>query len=40
LAANALDAAATGQIFAVKGRPSDNPLICHISSLDMLSQVC
>lgn len=40
LAANALNADAAAQIFTVKGRPSDNPLICHISSLDMLNQVC
>lgn len=29
LGANALDAKAVSQIFAVKGRPSDNPLIVH-----------
>lgn len=27
-------------IFAAKGRPSDNPLIVHIPSLDRISQVC
>lgn len=31
LGANALDPAAIGKIFAAKGRPSDNPLIVHIS---------
>ena len=36
LAANALDADAVKNIFKAKGRPSDNPLIVHIASLDML----
>ena len=31
LGANALDGAAVRQIFAAKGRPSDNPLIIHIA---------
>jgi L-threonylcarbamoyladenylate synthase len=31
LGANALDAEAVSQIFAAKGRPSDNPLIVHIA---------
>ena len=31
LAGNALDPAATGRIYAAKGRPSDNPLIVHIA---------
>lgn len=31
LAANALDPEASKKIYAVKGRPSDNPLIVHIS---------
>ena len=35
LAANALNERAVRQIFAVKGRPQDNPLILHISHLDM-----
>jgi len=39
LGANALDADAVRQIFVAKGRPSDNPLIVHISSLDMLERV-
>ena len=34
LAANALDERAVAKIFEVKGRPSDNPLIVHISSVD------
>ncbi|KAJ2713929.1 hypothetical protein H4R19_001999 [Coemansia spiralis] len=36
LAANALDRHAVKSIFAAKGRPSDNPLIVHVSSLRML----
>ncbi len=33
LAGNALDEAVTDKIYAAKGRPSDNPLIVHISDL-------
>lgn len=36
LAANAFNEKAVKKIFIAKGRPSDNPLIVHISSLDML----
>ncbi|KAM0682700.1 hypothetical protein MDAP_001932 [Mitosporidium daphniae] len=36
LAANALKPAAIKHIFQAKSRPSDNPLIVHISSLSML----
>ncbi|KAJ3142039.1 hypothetical protein HK101_003324 [Irineochytrium annulatum] len=36
LGANALSATAVPHIFRAKGRPSDNPLIVHVSSLDML----
>ena len=36
LAANAFDEAAVRKIFSAKMRPCDNPLIVHISSLDML----
>lgn len=36
LAANCLDASASESIFRIKNRPMDNPLICHISSLEML----
>lgn len=36
LAANAYDSSACAKIFKAKGRPQDNPLIIHISSLDML----
>lgn len=33
LGANALDVEAVGRIFKAKGRPSDNPLIVHISDI-------
>ncbi|KAJ7591135.1 translation factor [Mycena floridula] len=36
LGASALSISATSQIFAAKGRPPDNPLIVHVSSLQML----
>lgn len=36
LAANALDENAVSKIFAAKNRPQDNPLIVHVSSIDML----
>lgn len=39
LGANALDAAAVSHVFAAKGRPADNPLIVHISSIDDLEQL-
>ncbi len=39
LGANALDSEASKKIYKAKGRPSDNPLIVHISNLDMLNQV-
>ena len=34
LGANALDEAAAKKIYAAKGRPSDNPLIAHVSCLE------
>ncbi len=34
LAANALDAKAVKKIFIAKGRPQDNPLIVHVSSME------
>lgn len=37
LAANAFDEEAVKKIFKAKGRPSDNPLIVHISNLSMLN---
>ena len=36
LGANALDESASAKIYAAKGRPSDNPLIAHISCMDEL----
>ena len=39
LGANALDGTAVARIFAVKGRPADNPLIIHLADLDALSQL-
>ena len=32
LAANALDPAAVARIYAIKGRPAHNPIICHVAS--------
>ena len=39
LGANGLDENAVKKIYIAKGRSSDNPLILHISSMDMLSQI-
>ncbi|TPX69019.1 hypothetical protein SpCBS45565_g02739 [Spizellomyces sp. 'palustris'] len=39
LGANALNADAVAKIFRAKGRPSDNPLIVHVSSLKMLESL-
>ena len=36
LAGNALDPTVSAQIYKVKGRPSDNPLIVHITSMEEL----
>lgn len=36
LGGNALDEKAAGKIYAAKGRPSDNPLIAHISCMEEL----
>ena len=38
LAANAFDASAVEKIFKAKGRPSDNPLIVHVSDFDMIKE--
>ncbi|ALS01094.1 translation factor Sua5 [Enterococcus silesiacus] len=38
LGANALDETAVKQVYAVKGRPSDNPLIVHVSDFEMVKQ--
>ena len=40
LAANCFDENAVKSIFAAKGRPQDNPLIVHISKMEMLSDLC
>jgi L-threonylcarbamoyladenylate synthase len=39
LGANALDAAAVGRIFEVKGRPFTSPLIVHVDSIEMARSV-
>lgn len=39
LGANGLDASAVKKIYLAKGRSSDNPLILHISDMDMLSKI-
>lgn len=39
LGANALDARACKSIYSAKGRPSDNPLIVHVSSMDMANEL-
>jgi L-threonylcarbamoyladenylate synthase len=39
LGAHSLDPAATAKIYAIKNRPADNPLIMHVSSLDMLQRL-
>ncbi len=36
LAGNALDSTVSAQIYRVKGRPSDNPLIVHIAAMEEL----
>lgn len=38
LGGNAKDSEAVGKIFEAKGRPSDNPLIIHISSLEQIDE--
>ena len=39
LGADALNEDAAAKIYAAKGRPSDNPLIVHICSLDQVSEI-
>lgn len=39
LGANALNPESVRQIFVAKGRPSDNPLIVHISDMDQLDRL-
>lgn len=38
LGANALDEAAVKKVYQVKGRPSDNPLIVHVSDFEMVKK--
>lgn len=40
LGANGLDTQAVAEIFQVKGRPQDNPLILHIGGTDWLERYC
>lgn len=39
LGANGMDAEAAGKIYAAKGRPSDNPMILHISSKEEMRKL-
>jgi len=39
LGGNAMDADASRKIYAAKGRPSDNPLIVHISKIEDLEEI-
>ncbi len=39
LGANAFDESAVKKIFLAKGRPQDNPLIVHISSIEQVSEI-
>lgn len=39
LGGDALNEASSAKIYAAKGRPSDNPLIVHISSMDALPKI-
>ena len=39
LGANAFDAEAVGRIFAATGRPSDNPLICHVGDKALIKDI-
>ncbi len=39
IGANALDGKACMKIFRVKGRPQDNPLIVHVSSMEMAERI-
>ena len=39
LGANAFDPEAVGKIFKAKGRPSDNPLICHIGDRSQIGDI-
>ena len=39
IGANGLDAEACKKIFTAKGRVSDNPLILHVSNVDMIKTI-
>jgi L-threonylcarbamoyladenylate synthase len=39
LGANALDPNSVGKIFAAKGRPANNPIIVHVSGIEMARQL-
>lgn len=39
LGANALDEQASAKIYAAKGRPSDNPLIVHVSNINQVKRL-
>ena len=39
LGANALDPNAVSSVFVAKGRPQDNPLICHVATYDDLLKI-
>ena len=39
LAASAYSDSAIKKVFSAKGRPQDNPLIVHVSSVDMLKEI-
>lgn len=39
LGANALDPVACKKIFSIKGRPSDNPLIVHLASIEEVKKI-
>lgn len=40
IGASALDEKAAKKIFIAKGRPNDNPLIVHVSSIQMINDIC
>jgi len=40
IGANALKASACLKIFEAKGRQQDNPLIVHVSNIEMLERYC
>lgn len=39
LGANALDEDAVKKIYIAKGRPSDNPLICHVADVEQIDRI-